>query len=396
MEQATPRPADPDRGLLPSLAGSQVAPRTVVVILLTVLCFGGALFLLYQLQEIVKWVVVGVFLAVAMNPVVNWLAQRLPRPAAILVVYLALLLVVAGIGILILPPLMDQVQELIGMVTGLVTRPGGPSQAIEDLAARYNLTGYLDTFRDQINGLPGRLTGVVAPLLALTRGIVGSLIALISVLLISFYFLLDGARFTEAGLNLLAPSQRPRLRRGFDQAAAAVQGYLTGNLLISVIAGVATYVAMTVLQVPYAVALALLVALLDLIPLVGASLAAAAVAAVGFAVDPVKGVILLVFFVVYQQVENNILQPLVYGRSVRLHPVVVFIAVLAGGQLLGILGALIAIPVAQILRIVVLEWLADRARETGGVVHDSSEDVPIEDVTADANGPIVRISSGSR
>jgi predicted PurR-regulated permease PerM len=144
---------------------------------------------------------------------------------------------------------------------------------------------------------------------------------------------------------------------------------------------------MTLLGMPYAVPLALVVALFDLIPLIGGTFGAAAVVLVALFVDPVTAGILVAFFLIYQQVENNVLQPMVYGRSVSLHPLVIFVAVLAGGQLLGILGALLAIPIAEILRILAAEWLAGRARETGGVPHGQDDPAPIEQVAADAAGP---------
>ncbi|HEX2171920.1 MAG TPA: AI-2E family transporter [Dehalococcoidia bacterium] len=372
-----------DRGVIPSLAGSQVAPRTVVVILLTLVCFAAALYLLYLLQGIVTWIVVGLFLAAALTPPVNRLSQRLPRGLAILLVYLALVLVVVLLGVLVVPPLVEQVQALVAFTTELFRRPGGPDQAIEDLAARYRLSGYLDTLREQASGLPSRLGVVVAPLLNVTRSVIGSVTAVLSIFLISFYLLLDGARFAEAGINLFAPSQRPRLRRVLDQSGQAVQGYLTGNLTISAINGAASFIVMTIVGMPYAVALALVGALLGLIPLVGATLGAIIITVVAFFVDPIKALILLVYYLVYQQVENNILQPFVYGRSVHLHPLVIFIAILVGGELLGILGALLAIPVAEIIRIVAGEWLADRVRVTQGAPPGPVEGVPAEQVTAD-------------
>jgi len=157
--------------------------------------------------------------------------------------------------------------------------------------------------------------------------------ALISILLLTFFLLLDNDRFIAAGLTLFHPAQRPRLRRLLGRSAAAIHGYVNGNLAISLIAGVAAYVVMTVLGMPYAVALALVVALFDLIPLIGGTLGAAVVVLVALFVNPITAGIQAAFFLIYQQVENNVLQPMVYGRSVSLHPLVIFVAVLAGGQL---------------------------------------------------------------
>jgi predicted PurR-regulated permease PerM len=150
------------------------------------------------------------------------------------------------------------------------------------------------------------------------------------------------------------------VRRLLTQSAGAVTGYVTGNLAISAICGVTTFVVLLVLGMPYAAALALLVAVLDLIPLVGATLGGALLVIVGLFVAPWKGVVLLAFILVYQQIEGSVLQPLVYSRAVHLNGLVILIAVLVGGMLLGIPGALLAVPVAEIIRIVATDLLAYR------------------------------------
>jgi predicted PurR-regulated permease PerM len=143
-----------------------------------------------------------------------------------------------------------------------------------------------------------------------------------------------------------------------------VGGYVTGNLLISVIAGVSTTIVLLILDVPYAVALGLLVAILDLIPLAGATLAAIIVTTVAFLTSIPAGIIVLAFMIVYQQIENHLLQPLVYSRTVQLSPLAILISVLIGAKIAGILGALAAIPVAGAIQVLLLAWLRAR-RERG-------------------------------
>jgi len=346
---------------LPNSAPSQVRPKTVVVVLATALIFVAALYLFWQLRQIVRWSLIAVFLAVALAPAVNWLnRRRIPRILAILLVYFALLLALAGLGTLVLPPLVGQVRSFIDALVRLARQPGGADQAIQQLADRYGLGGYVDTLRAQVAALPGRLSLAAGPLLAITSGIIGSVTALLSILLITFFLLLDGQRLVDGGLNLIPPTRQPQVRRILEQSSRAVYGYISGNLAISLIAGVTAFIAMEIFGVPFALALSLVVALLDLIPLVGATLGAAIVIIIGFFVSPLTGILLIAYFVIYQQVENNVLQPLVYGRSVHLHPLVIFLAVLIGGELLGILGALLAIPTAEIIRILIVEWSASR------------------------------------
>ena len=382
-------PITDDSGVLPPLSRPQVTPRTVVTVVFTLLAILGFLYLFWQLRQVVRWAVIALFLAVALNPAVDWLQRRrVKRGIAIALVFLALLALLSGLVALVLPPLVDQVDGLIDYGVALANAPEGPEARLRELAGRFGLGDYVDTIITQLRTLPGRLSAAAGPLLSVTRGVVGSVTAFISILLITFFLLLDGERFVAAFLNLFAAPQRPRLRRVLGQSAGAIHGYINGNLVISLIAGVSTFIILTILRVPYAVALALVVALFDLIPLVGSTLGALVVVIVALFIDPTKALILLGFFLVYQQIENNVLQPLVYGKSVSLHPLAIFLAVLAGGQLLGILGALLAIPVAEIIRIIGTEYLASRARETGGVVHGTHDDAPIDQVTADAAGSI--------
>jgi predicted PurR-regulated permease PerM len=191
-------------------------------------------------------------------------------------------------------------------------------------------------------------------------GAAGFLAALATVLTLTFFLLLGSERYVNTGVGLFAERHQPLVRRILGQAAGAVSGYVSGNLAISVICGVTTFVVLLILGMPYAAPLALLVAVLDLIPLVGATLGGALLVIVGLFVEPWKAVVLLIFVLVYQQVESNFLQPMVYSQAVQLNGLVILIALLVGGQLLGIPGALLAIPVAEIIRILVTEILAYR------------------------------------
>ena len=391
MWESSPETGTPSRtgtGQRTGLSRPRVVARTVLVVMLTALALVGALYLVWLLRDIVRWCVIALFFAVALNPPVNWLNHhRVPRSLAILLAYLALFLFFVILGLLVLPSLVDQVQELITYLVTLFQQPGGLNQALQELANRYGLGSYLDTLRNQLSALPGQLPVAAGPFLVVTRGVIGSITATLSILLLTFFLLLDGDRFIEAGQSLIPASQRARVQRLLKQSARAVSGYITGNLVISLIAGVAVFVVLELLSLPFAVALAMVVALFDLIPLIGATLGALLVIVVALFIAPVKAAILLVYFLIYQQIENNLLQPLVYGRSVHLHPLAVFLAILVGGELLGILGALLAIPVAEIIRILGAEWLASQARATSGQVHGTEEETPIDQVGTDASDP---------
>jgi len=193
-----------------------------------------------------------------------------------------------------------------------------------------------ERFSDQLGDLRSQLGEAASNFLLSTGDILisaaGFVAALVTVLTLTFFLLLGSERYLDAGVRLFAEAHRPLVRRLLEQSAAAVTGYVSGNLAISVICGVVTFVVLVVLGMPYAAALALLVAVLDLIPLVGATLGGALLVIVGLFVEPWKAVVLLVYIVVYQQVEGSVLQPMVYSHAVQLNALVIFIVVPVGGS----------------------------------------------------------------
>jgi predicted PurR-regulated permease PerM len=374
---AQPAPAQPKASGLSKDAGWAGAPtsqvvRTVAAALLTVVVVLGALFLLWQVKTFVGWFVIALFLAAVLNPAVNWLQRRhrlIKRPIAIAITYLALVVVLLFVVGIFLPLLVDQVNGLTKFVNTAAQAPEGPTEYIKGLAKQNGLGGLLQRFDAQLADLRKQLGEVVGNLFSATGQIAISaasfLAALATVLTLTFFLILGSDRYVDAGVGLFSERHQPLVRRILGQAAGAVSGYVTGNLAISVICGVTTFVVLLLLGMPYAAPLALLVAVLDLVPLVGATLGGALLVIVGLFVEPWKALVLLVFVLVYQQVESNLLQPLVYSQAVQLNGLVILIALLVGGQLLGIPGALLAIPVAEIIRIVITEILAYRrtARE---------------------------------
>src|ERR671912_881416 len=346
--------------------------RTVAVGLLTTAVVLGAFFLLWKVRTFVGWFVIALFLAAVLNPAVNWLERRfrlIKRPLAIGLTYVGVLVALLLVVGIFVPVLTDQINGFIKFVTTAANAPEGPTEYIEGLAKDNGLGGLFQRFSDQLDELRKQLRGVLQNLLSasgqIAVGVAGALAALATVLTLTFFLLLGSERYVNTGVGLFPERHQPLVRRLLSQSAGAFSGYITGNLAISVICGITTFIVLLILGMPYAAPLALLVAVLDLIPLVGATLGGALLVVVGLFVEPWKAVVLLVYIVVYQQAEGSVLQPIVYSKAVQLNGLVILIALLVGGQLLGIPGALLAIPVAEIIRIVVTELLAYRrtARE---------------------------------
>jgi predicted PurR-regulated permease PerM len=320
-------------------------------------------------RQVITWIFVALFLALAMNPAVSFLEQRgWRRGLATGAVFLAVGIVIAGMAALVIPPLVDQVSGFIDAVPGYIhdlTKGKGPFGFLE---RKYHI---VERVRQMVaNGGGSKLAGGASAVLSLTRSVVTAVVGVVTILFLTVFILLEGPTWWERGLGLMQPGSRPRWRNVGHRIGRTISGYVTGNLLLSLIAGFTAAIVLVIMGVPFPLALGLLTAILDLIPLAGATLAAIVLAIVAFLTSIPAGVVILVYFVVYQQLENHVLQPLVYGRTVQLSPLVVLIAILIGSQIAGVLGALAAIPVAGTLQILLLDWLAHRRRARGDIEED--------------------------
>jgi predicted PurR-regulated permease PerM len=337
-------------------------PRTVFRVVGILLATAIVLEILWISRHVLTWIFIALFLALALNPAVDRLEARLKRRGvATGLVYIAALAAVIGIGFLFIPTLVTQVNDFAGKVPDYLNDLTKGRGRLGFLQTKYHL---VDKAREALNqGGASKLFGISGTALALAQGVVNVVLATVTIAFMTLFMLLEGRKWIESFFSLLAPAPQRRWRAVGHDIYRTVGGYVTGNLLISLIAGGLTTIVLLIVGVPYAVALGLIVAILDLIPLAGATIAAIIVGAVAFLHSIPAGIIVIVFFIVYQQVENHILQPIVYGKTVQLSPLVVLIAVLIGAQLAGVLGALAAIPVAGSLQVVFVDWLRHRRGE---------------------------------
>jgi predicted PurR-regulated permease PerM len=342
-----------------------VRPKTVFVVFGIAVLVGLALFLVLLAWHVLTWILIAALLAVALNPAVEWFEQRgLKRGYAASIVFALALLVLTGIGFLVIPPLVSQVTDFVNTVPDFIddlTAGRGPFGWLQD---EYQI---VDRIRAAIEkqGVGGVL-GVSEPVLDIVRSVVTAVVGAITVIFLTYFMLLEGPRTIKGLLALLPEAIRPRYERVGRDIYRTISGYVTGNLLISLVAGVLATVVLFAVGSEFAVALGLLIAILDLVPLAGATLAAIIAATVVFIeAGWLRCLIVIAFFVAYQQFENHVLQPLVYGRTVQLSPLAVLCAVLIGAQLAGILGALLAIPIAGSLLAIAREIL-DYRKEAAG------------------------------
>src|SRR3954468_1984925 len=335
-------------------------PRTIVTAAALLVAVAVVLWVVWVARRVLIWTAVSAFLAVALSPAVDAIQRRgvHRRGAAAGIVYLIMILVIAGLGALLIPTLVKQTNQLVDAAPGYV----------RDLTAGRGPLGFLETkyhvverVQDAVKGNgSGRLAGGATAALDVTRSVITFVAGVVTILFMTFFMLLEGPAWRDRFIALLPAGAQGRAHRMAGEIANTIGGYVSGNLLISVIAGFFTTIVLLAVGVPFALALGLLVAVLDLIPLAGATLAAIIVSLVALTHSVTAAIVVIAFFVVYQQLENHLLQPIVYGRTAKLSPLPILVSVLVGAEVAGVIGALGAIPVAGTIQIVISDWLQHR------------------------------------
>ena len=335
-------------------------PRAILVVLGIILAAIVMIEVVQAARAILIWIGVAVFLALALNPAVEWLLQHgvRRRGLAVAIAFVGTILVIVALAATVVPTIVAQVNDFVDAVPGYVEELAAGRGKLGFLEREYQIT---DRVREAVSeGGASKVLGLSGTALAVTKGVVTAIVATVTIAFLTLFMLLEGPKWVERFYTLLPQDKQQRWRAIGTQIYRTVGGYVTGNLTISLIAGIVSTLVLLGVGVPYAVALGLVVAILDLIPLAGATIAAILVTTVAFLDSTQSGIIVLVFFILYQQLENHVLQPVVYGRTVQLSPLAVLIAVLIGAELAGVIGALAAIPVAGAIQVILVDWLRHR------------------------------------
>jgi predicted PurR-regulated permease PerM len=339
------------------MAASEPAPRTVLRIVLIVVAVVLTLYVIYLLRRPITWLVIATFLAVALAGPVNFLSRWMRRGFAIAITYAMVLLSPVLLGLLIVPPI---VEEAVGLADNAPRYVADAREYVQDnptlrrLEEDYNV---LQRVQEQASELPARIGDAATALGDIGLGLVNSVFAAVTILVLSVFMVSSGRSWIRRLIALQAPDRAERLERTLERMAQAVGNYVAGALFQAFVCGITTFLVLTILGVPFAAPLAVLSALFDLIPLVGATIAAVVVGIVTLFSDfPTATIIWTIWAIIYQQIENTVIQPQIQKRAVNVHPFVVLVSVLFGSTLFGIGGALLAIPVAASIQIAVIEW----------------------------------------
>jgi predicted PurR-regulated permease PerM len=340
---------------------ARVIARNVLVVACVVLL----LYVIYLLRQPISWLIIAGFLAIALAGPVNFFQRYMKRGLAIALTYLMLLLIPIGLGAVLIPPIVNEISDVATNAPEYVQDVEGyvnDNETLRNLNEDYDITQKL---QEEAEKLPERAGDAAGVLRDIGFGLVSSIFAGVTILILSIFMVAAGPRWIEGFIRMQRPEHADRIERALRRIANAVGNYVGGALLQATIAGVS-----------FAGPLAVVIFVFDLIPVVGATIGAVLVGIVtAFVNFPVALIIWVVFAIVYQQVENYLIQPQIQKRATKVEAFVVLVAVLFGSTLFGILGAILAIPVAASIQIAVTEYREYR-REVAGAEQEAGGPTP--------------------
>jgi predicted PurR-regulated permease PerM len=329
---------------------------TILRFLALTTTFVVGIWLIKLLHHELIWIGVAFFLAVALDPFVSWIAKRLPggRLLATTIVFVLFVALLVFLGISLIPPLISQTIALANQLPHFIEHLQNTHSYVGKLVKRYNLV-------QQAKGLQSQLIGDVAhgsgTALGVVFGIFSSLAAVITTLVITFFMLLEGPRWLAVGWHHVPKPEQSRYHRLVTHMYRIVSGYMTGNLIIAAVVAVVTAILTSIVAVPYAIPLGIVAGLATLIPLIGGVIAAVVVCGVAVFTSATAAIVLIIYFVIYILLDGHVLRPLVYGKTLQMSSLVVMVAIVLGTALDGIIGALVAIPLAACLGVLLQDFL---------------------------------------
>ncbi len=334
-----------------------VSNKTIFRVFAVALVFLLAIQFVMVARTALVLIFVSFFLAIAFNPVVSYLSQWMPRKSRGLATASTYVVVIVVFGVLIsslLPPIARQTGQLIDSLPGYI------QQLQESDGVLSSIVGYYDTEDAGTNlqeELTQRFSGASEPVLAFMGRIFSNVVSTLTVLVVTFFMLVEGPRWVNKFWDLHPKHHRKHRQSLADKMYRIITAYVNGQLLIAAINGLVTFIVLSIVGIPYALSLAAISALLGLIPVIGTTLGAVIIITVGLFESTTAAIILTIYFIVYQQIENNVIQPAIQSRSLGMSPLLILISVIIGFSLAGILGGLLAIPIMGCLRVLVLDYI---------------------------------------
>ena len=386
VDQGVVRDAPEPRPVAPADQRRPVPVRTIMATIGLVLATVVGLYLVVLLARIEAMLLVAAFFAVVLAQPVEFLHRRLRfrRGLATLVVILVGLGLFSAMVYSFISPLVDQTKHFADKFPGYLSEARAGRGPVGHLVKKYNLDKRLQDNQKKIRAQLGHIGGGA---LNAAKTVASGAAAVVTILVLAILMVMYGPQLMESGLGILSPPHRERVRAVGADCAKAVTGYVFGNLLISVIAGLVTFAGLAGFGVPFSGVLALWVGFADLIPLVGATLGAVPAVLVAFLHSTTAGIGMIVVYVIYQQFENHVLQVVIMSRTVQLNQLFVLVSVLIGVELLGFIGALLAIPAAGVVHVIVRDLWDHRSGRPKPEPTIGEDEVPVSEAERAAPPP---------
>ncbi len=331
---------------------NSISNRTILRILGLITLFVGAIWLVFLLKRQITWVVIAMFFTLALNPLVEFVRRFTPKKnrsvASALVVFGSFITGIAIVAAFV-PSIIGQTSHLMNDIPKTVEAVTSSNTPVGTIFRKYEVLNYITKNQDK---LVSSATSLSQPVLNGLKSALSSLVGLLTVISLTYFMLAEGADWLHMAARSSLGKKYKDLEPVVTDMYGAVSGYVAGNLATSGLAAVSAAIMLSILGVPYAIPLGIVVGVFDLLPLIGAMIAAIIVLFFCLFQSVTTTVIMLVFFIIYQQIENQVLQPMVYSKTVQISPLIVFLAALFGASLAGIMGAIIAIPIAASTKIV--------------------------------------------
>jgi predicted PurR-regulated permease PerM len=334
-----------------------VSTWTILKVIIMLIALG----LIWVLRDVVAMIFVALLLSALIDPFADWFGRHhIPRALAVILVYICLLGIGTSIIILLVPPLVAQVQQLVTNFSSIVESLMGTVNRFQAVTIQY---GFGENFQSGLQALESGVSSSVSGIFSTVTGFFGSLAALVIVFVLTFYMVVEEDSARRFFKNMAPVEYQPFLSGLFNKMQKRIGYWLRGQLVLGLVVGLAVYVGLLILGVPYALLLGLIAGLLEIVPYAGPMLAAVPVLIIAFSVSPIKGILAIILFIVIQQVENNLLVPKIMQKATGLNPVVSIVAMLVGVKFGGVTGALLAIPVATMASVAIEELFSGLSSE---------------------------------
>jgi len=321
----------------------EIPTVTIIKVVLVILL----LWFLYAVRDVVVLFFIVLVIVAALGPLVDRMSRHIPRVLAMIILSLTFLTILAAIGYLIIPPVVSQLQQLAVNLPYIMDKLGPLYQTLKDSVSHY---------QEQLLNLSSQVITVTSGIFSTTLGFVEGLIAVITIVILSFYMLLEAKTIKGFLYSLMPAERKEQIVDVLKKIANKMGSWMRGQVTLMLVIGILDGIALMILGVPYALTLAVWGALTEVIPYVGPWLGLLPAFLIALTISPLKALFVLIAYILIQQLESQFLAPKIMGKAVGLSPVIIILALLCGAKLMGILGVIIAVPIAAALAVLIQEW----------------------------------------